>query len=56
MIWWFLGVLGFSATITFIGRLLPPKRRPEPEHLWSREYKEIYRDCLEYVEQLYQKK
>lgn len=55
---WFLGALGLSAVVLFIGWLLSLKRKPkpEPEHLWSREYKQIYRSCLDYVEQLYQPK
>lgn len=65
--WLFLGVLGLSVTVAFIGRLLPPKRKPEPvepepeleEMFWSREYKETYKGCLAYAErvaeQLYQK-
>lgn len=62
MIWWwvpwFLKALGVSATVLFIGWLLP-KRKPEPvepeEMLWSKEYRQMYEDAIKDMEWLYQK-
>lgn len=54
---WFFGAIGVSAVVLFIGLKLPPKRKPaESEMLWSREYKQMYTDCVAYAEELYQQK
>jgi hypothetical protein len=52
------GILA-SCGVALVGLLLPCKgkrKQPEPELLWSREYRQMYKDCLTYAEQLYQQK
>jgi hypothetical protein len=56
---WFFGALSISLAVLFIGsRLKPRRKQPEPETtdmFWSREYRQMYSDCLNYAERIYQK-
>lgn len=59
---WCYLALGVGVVIALIGlkkSTFPrrkPEPKPEPEHLWSKEYRQMYRDCIYNAEHVYCRK